>query len=148
MPRSQQRQRREVDQQYRAANGQHLDRVAVAADDARQQPMTGGDEDGQQADDGNDTGAGRDDIGAGAGAQQLVPVIAPIQQRITNHEQRQSPLPENIEPGAALWAASKQPAARKQAGKGQPLRNDDQRSEEIPVCQDERRPQSRSSEPE
>jgi hypothetical protein len=68
----------------------------------------------------------------------------PLQQGVANHEQRETAVPEHIEPGAGLGPRTEETAARNQTGKGQYQRHRRERGEEIPARRDEDGTQSRS----
>ena len=101
-PRSQDRQNSETKQQNRCVHNHHSGCVAVADQDSRQELMICSSENGQHANGCDSTSGGPNHIDGHAARRAPAHDLAPPEQRIADQEQRETPIPEHIEPGAAL----------------------------------------------
>ena len=137
----QHRQCSEAEAPYGRDHAQHDGRVMAAAQKDRQPVVLGGDEPGERGhrdtdrnDAGNDCRAGR--------APYLRLVVACLQQRIAEDQQRKSAVPDHVEPDGGLRSRAEQPAGREQAGKGEGVDDGRHGREQISAGEQQQRPRA------
>jgi hypothetical protein len=65
--------------------------------------------------------------------------VGSLEPRIGEDEQREARVPEHIEPGGALRAGPEQTRRREEPGKGERMKNRDERREYVRACEDQHR---------
>ncbi len=138
-PQPQDQQRREAYQPDRGYDDDHGRGVAAFAQQRRQQAVA----DGREQDHGEDRSDDRDDAGRDRPAHrpldQRASVVVALQ-RVTEHEQGESAVPDHVEPDGGLRTAAEQAGRRKQARKGHGVGESRGGGEQIAARQEQQGP--------
>ncbi len=128
------------------ADKNHRRGVAGALDDRREEVPSRRDEEGDPTrDDGNRRDTGQDsDPGSAPRPASLAPGV--LEQHVRDDEERESAVPEHVQPGGGLRPGAEETGRREQAGERERVRDGDEGREQVAAGQHEQRPRPQDTE--